>query len=77
MASKELAQEVDTVSLEKQEAQSPTCVQKYMSKGLTYDDAVFLDGLSPQQEAKTFHKVDWRLVPMLGRQRLSIQKRQD
>lgn len=65
MMEKEYKQDIDLVSLEKETAGN-TRIQEYQAKGLTVEDAVFLDGVSEKEANKIFHKVDLRLVPMLG-----------
>ena len=43
-------------------------IEPYMRAGLTQDDAEFLYSWDsdPKRQAKVFHKVDWRLCPMLA-----------
>jgi hypothetical protein len=47
-------------------AASPYHLQDYMKAGLTQDDAEFLHGFDIAEQKKIFHKVDWRLCPMLA-----------
>lgn len=65
MAQMDSKQDIDVVSLEKETAGN-TRIQEYQAKGLTLEDAVFLNGISEKEANKIFHKVDLRLVPMLG-----------
>jgi hypothetical protein len=52
----------DSVSINK-EAQTTS----YQIKpGMTAEDAEWLAGVPPQEQARIFHKVDRRLVPMLA-----------
>lgn len=39
---------------------------KYTRAGLSEEDAEFMHNLSPAEQDKIFHKVDWRLCPMLA-----------
>jgi hypothetical protein len=47
-------------------AASPYHLQDYMKAGLTQDDAEFLHSVGVDEQKKIFHKVDWRLCPMLA-----------
>lgn len=62
----------ETSSLEKHQIsqleQGDTSEQKrkYLSAGLTPDDAEFLCSLSPREQSAIYRKVDFRVVPMLA-----------
>jgi hypothetical protein len=72
--------QVETASAEKRQASitedvgeeksrwaaSPYHLQDYMKAGLTQEDAEFLHSVGPDEQKKIFHKVDWRLCPMLA-----------
>jgi hypothetical protein len=47
-------------------AAAPYHLQDFMKAGLTQDDAEFLYGIDVAEQEKIFHKVDWRLCPMLA-----------
>jgi hypothetical protein len=47
-------------------AASPHHLQDFMKAGLTQEDAEFLYGVDQAEQNKIFHKVDWRLCPMLA-----------
>jgi hypothetical protein len=47
-------------------AASPYHLQEFMKAGLTQEDAEFLHGIDKEEQRKIFHKVDWRLCPMLA-----------
>ncbi|KAH7081123.1 major facilitator superfamily domain-containing protein [Paraphoma chrysanthemicola] len=47
-------------------AASPMHLQEAMKAGLSQDDAEFLYSVDKAEQAKIFHKVDWRLCPMLA-----------
>lgn len=47
-------------------AASPYHLQAMMKAGLTQDDAEFLYGIDKAEQKRIFHKVDWRLCPMLA-----------
>lgn len=57
-------QDYDVVSIEKKETRA-THVEELVSKGLTYEDAAFLDGVSKKEESRIFHKVSrvWPASP--------------
>lgn len=55
----------DTEILEKPTTY-PEHLYAYGQAGLSLEDAEFLYGHTPDQQAKIFHKVDWRLCPMLA-----------
>lgn len=38
----------------------------FIKAGLSQEDAQFMHDLSPSEQDKIFHKVDWRLCPMLA-----------
>jgi len=52
----------DSVSIDK-EAQATS---HQIKPGMTAEDAEWLASISPQEQARIFHKVDRRLVPMLA-----------
>lgn len=45
---------------------SPEHLHSYMKAGLSQDDAQFLHDIPQDEQNKIFHKVDWRLCPMLA-----------
>jgi hypothetical protein len=47
-------------------ATSPYHLHDFMKAGLTQEDAEFLHSIDPAEQKKIFHKVDWRLCPMLA-----------
>ncbi|KAH8725491.1 major facilitator superfamily domain-containing protein [Phaeosphaeriaceae sp. PMI808] len=47
-------------------AASPMHLQDFMKAGLTEEDAEFLYSIDDAAQRKIFHKVDWRLCPMLA-----------
>jgi hypothetical protein len=47
-------------------AASPYHLQDFMKAGLTQEDAEFLYSIDKDEQQKIFHKVDWRLCPMLA-----------
>jgi hypothetical protein len=47
-------------------AASPYHLQDFMKAGLTQEDAEFLYSIDKEEQRKIFHKVDWRLCPMLA-----------
>jgi hypothetical protein len=47
-------------------AASPHHLQEFMKAGLTQEDAEFLYSIDKVEQNKIFHKVDWRLCPMLA-----------
>jgi hypothetical protein len=47
-------------------AASPIHLQEAMRAGLTQEDAEFLYSIDKTEQNKIFHKVDWRLCPMLA-----------
>jgi hypothetical protein len=47
-------------------AAAPYHLQNFMKSGLTQDDAEFLYSIDIAEQKKIFHKVDWRLCPMLA-----------
>jgi hypothetical protein len=47
-------------------AASPMHLQDVMRAGLTQEDAEFLYSIDKAEQNKIFHKVDWRLCPMLA-----------
>jgi len=58
---------MEEVPLEKARwAASPYHLHDYMKAGLTQEDAEFLHSIDKDQQKKIFHKVDWRLCPMLA-----------
>ncbi|KAH3906273.1 hypothetical protein HBH56_206090 [Parastagonospora nodorum] len=58
---------MEEVPLEKARwAASPYHLHDYMKAGLTQEDAEFLHSVDKDQQKKIFHKVDWRLCPMLA-----------
>lgn len=58
---------MEEVGVEKSRwAASPYHLQDYMKAGLTQDDAEFLHNIGTEEQKKIFHKVDWRLCPMLA-----------
>ncbi len=61
MATEKIAQEYDVISIEKKEALS-TNIEQLVSKGLTYEDATFLDGVSQKEANHIFHKVGLHLL---------------
>lgn len=38
----------------------------YLKAGLSYEDAQFMHEIPKSEQDKIFHKVDWRLCPMLA-----------
>ncbi|KAF2733829.1 MFS general substrate transporter [Polyplosphaeria fusca] len=57
---------VDDADFEKAQWSVPDHIQKAMRAGLSEEDATFLHSLSKKEQDKIFHKVDWRLCPMLA-----------
>lgn len=55
---------VDEAVVEK--AGFPDHLHEYLRAGLSVEDAQFLSSISTNEQAKIFHKVDWRLCPMLA-----------
>lgn len=47
-------------------AGAPYHLQEAMKAGLTLDDAEFLYSIDKAEQKKIYHKVDWRLCPMLA-----------
>jgi hypothetical protein len=47
-------------------ASSPDYLHDYMRAGLTHEDAQFLYDIPKSEQDRIFHKVDWRLCPMLA-----------
>jgi hypothetical protein len=47
-------------------ATSPYHLQDFMKAGLSQDDAEYLYSIDKAEQDKIFHKVDWRLCPMLA-----------
>jgi hypothetical protein len=47
-------------------AASPMHLQEAMKAGLSQEDAEFLYSIDKAEQNKIFHKVDWRLCPMLA-----------
>ncbi|KAH7410111.1 major facilitator superfamily domain-containing protein [Phaeosphaeria sp. MPI-PUGE-AT-0046c] len=47
-------------------AAAPYHLQEAMKAGLTQNDAEFLYGIDKAEQKKIYHKVDWRLCPMLA-----------
>lgn len=47
-------------------AASPEHLHVAMKAGLNQEDAEFLHSISVEEQNKIFHKVDWRLCPMLA-----------
>ena len=45
---------------------SPEHLRGSMKAGLSQEDAQFLHDISKSEQDKIFHKVDWRLCPMLA-----------
>lgn len=44
----------------------PDHLHEYMKAGLSQEDAQFLHDVPTEQQSKIFHKVDWKLCPMLA-----------
>lgn len=44
----------------------PDHLHAYLRSGLSIEDAQFLHDMPKEEEDKIFHKVDWRLCPMLA-----------
>lgn len=44
----------------------PEYLHKYIRAGLGEEDAEFMHRISETEQDKIFHKVDWRLCPMLA-----------
>jgi hypothetical protein len=40
-------------------------LEKYLKAGLSHEDAEYLNSISEKEQRRIFHKVDWRLCPML------------
>jgi hypothetical protein len=59
---------MDEMALEKAPWAGIEHLEPHMRAGLTQDDAEFLYSweTDPKRQAKVFHKVDWRLCPMLA-----------
>jgi hypothetical protein len=59
---------MDEVALEKAPWAGIEHLQSHMKAGLSRDDAEFLHAweADPKAQAQVFHKVDWRLCPMLA-----------
>lgn len=47
-------------------ASAPVHLHDLMKAGLSEEDAVFLHDMPKSEQSKIFHKVDWRLCPMLA-----------
>ena len=47
-------------------AAAPYHLQDAMKAGLTLEDAEFLYSINKDEQKKIYHKVDWRLCPMLA-----------
>jgi hypothetical protein len=45
---------------------TPEYLQRYVRAGLSEEDAEFMHNIPAAQQDKIFHKVDWRLCPMLA-----------
>jgi len=45
---------------------TPDHLHVFMKAGLSPEDAQFMHDISPSEQDKIFHKVDWRLCPMLA-----------
>jgi hypothetical protein len=45
---------------------SPYHLQNFMKSGLNREDAEYLYSIDKVEQDKIFHKVDWRLCPMLA-----------
>ena len=41
-------------------------LRSFLKAGLSLEDAQFMHDLPRSEQDKTFHKVDWRLCPMLA-----------
>jgi hypothetical protein len=64
---KEQTYVLEEVAIEKAPwAASPYHLHDFMKAGLTQEDAEFLYSIDPAEQKKIFHKVDWRLCPMLA-----------
>lgn len=44
----------------------PEYLHKYITAGLSEEDAEFMHNIPAAEQNKIFHKVDWRLCPMLA-----------
>lgn len=44
----------------------PDHLNNFMRAGLSHEDAQFLHDIPKKEQDKIFHKVDWRLCPMLA-----------
>lgn len=47
-------------------ADAPEHLHEAMKAGLSREDAEFLHSIDKAEQKKIFHKVDWRLCPMLA-----------
>jgi hypothetical protein len=47
-------------------AASPYHLQDFMKAGLNQEDAEYLYSIDKAEQDKIFHKVDWRLCPILA-----------
>lgn len=45
---------------------TPEYLHRYMKAGLSEEDAEFMHNIPAGEQDKIFHKVDWRLCPMLA-----------
>lgn len=45
---------------------APEYLQRYTRAGISEEDAEFMHNLPANEQDKIFHKVDWRLCPMLA-----------
>ena len=45
---------------------APDYLHKYIRAGLSEEDADFMHNITAADQDKIFHKVDWRLCPMLA-----------
>ena len=59
---------MDDMALEKTPWAEVQHLETHMRAGLSQDDAEFLHSweADPKRQAEVFHKVDWRLCPMLA-----------
>lgn len=59
---------MDEIALEKAPWAGAEHLRPHMRAGLTRDDAEFLYSwdADPKRQGQVFHKVDWRLCPMLA-----------
>jgi hypothetical protein len=60
---------MDDIAMEKAPWAGIEHLERHMRAGLTQDDAEFLQSydMDIKKQDRVYHKVDWRLCPMLGK----------